>query len=184
MWSVLQSSVNKVREKSEQKENHISIVLNQGGSGGWQHGPLVGIHLLHHQPSHIHSLQRQVQVHCALVWSIVLTDVFSRRSFARLVSCRGASVNTSLWSRTWIEKKVIFKIIVINQQSGSSGKLRLKDKRFSAKLKILSSCQPFLASSARDMTVEARLRLTFTLSNTILGSTSMDQHVPTLSVHF
>ena len=35
---------------------------HQRGAWGWQDGALVGLPLLHHQPPHIHRVQRQVQV--------------------------------------------------------------------------------------------------------------------------
>ena len=184
MWSVLQSNVNKVREKYENKKNHICrLYRSQLGRlrglatwpFGWDTSP---------PPSTLSYTQSSTPSSGPM--RIAVIDRLDRCLFQEII----CEISLLSWSKCQhllvIQdlKKVIFKIIVINQQSGSSGILRLKDKRFSAKLKILSSCQPFLASSARDMTVEARLRLTFTLSNTILGSTSMDQHVPTLSVHF
>ena len=55
----------KYKYKTEHKfrPNHLDNPRpHQGGAWGWQDGALVGLPLLHHQPPHIHRVQRQVQV--------------------------------------------------------------------------------------------------------------------------
>ena len=70
-----------------------------------------------------------------------------RRSFARLVTCRAASLNTSLWSKSWSNNKVIFKTQNCDQRSGT---LRKKRGKLMCRAKLKISRQP-PALNARDM---------------------------------
>ena len=93
-----------------QVSNHLDDPQpHQGGAWGWQDGPLVGLPLLHHQPPHIHRVQRQVQVSIPACARYKVTLTIFRRSFARLVTCRANGINASLWSRSWIGKMVLDK---------------------------------------------------------------------------
>ena len=93
-----------------QVSNHLDDPQpHQGGAWGWQDGALVGLPFLHHQPPHIHRVQRQVQVSIPACARYKVTLTIFRRSFARLVTCRANGINASLWSRSWIGKMVLDK---------------------------------------------------------------------------